>query len=431
MKRNLSPPVIAALAAALLTAAFAVPSPTLGKTTMELLVWGDTVRWQPILEDFHAQYPDLELLMTQQGGNAYTLQEGLIVRTLGGAPPDLAFTHFNTHADLVRRGLFADLTPYLERDGVDLYETFPRGVVDFFTTDGRVTGLPMQLSTHLLWYNKSLFDSHGLGYPTRDWRMTEELLDHARRLTRDLDGDGLNDQWGIEIINMHTNADHFWKTMKWTPDLRHSNLLDPKITEAYTWVHDLYNTWNVSSPTIDTYQAFTQGRLAMIGGIQTTYSRFSGMAYDWDIEVWPISPGGEITYGSGAGIAMVAGARNAEAAWTFLKYWMRPETQQMAIEIGFIPGGPAALAAYFETFSPANVGLDFTPNSFTNRRALVDSFDRVFAQPAPPNSQAVSALFSQHFPKLRTGEAAPTAILRAAHDQLEAVLREAWEALEQ
>lgn len=419
------------LVIAVLAACFTISSVAMAKTTLNFLVWGDPVRLKPVLDDFHAKHPDIEVRMDSQGSNAYSLQEALVIRTLGGAPPDLTYTHFATHADVERQGLYADLTPYLERDAVDIYSTFPRGVVDFFTTQGRITGLPMQLSTHLLWYNKSLFDSHGLGYPTGDWRMTEELVDHARRLSRDQNGDGINDQWGLEVINAHINADHFWGTMKWTEDLRHSNLLDPKNVEAFTWVHDLYNNLNVSSPTINTYDAFTQGELGMIGGIQTVYSRLSGMTHDWDIEVWPTSPGGNVTYGSGAGIAMVAGAPNAEAAWTFLKYWMQPETQQIAMEIGFIPGGPGPLAAYFRDFDPANVGLNFTPNSFTNRRAIVDSFDRVVAQPSPPNSQAVSAVLREHMPKLKTGEASPRSILEAAHEQLEAVLNETWQKIDQ
>lgn len=419
------------LLCSLLAATFLVSSVAMAKTTVTFLVWGDPVRLNPVLDAFHAKHPDIEIHVESHGGNAYSVQEALVIRSIGGSPPDLTYTHFATHADLERQGFYADLTPYLEREGIDIHATFPRGVVDFFTTDGRITGLPMQLSTHLLWYNKSLFDSHGLGYPTPEWRMTEELIDHARRLSRDLDGDGINDQWGIEVINAHTNADHFWGTMKWTDDLRHANLLDPKNVEAFTWVHDLYNTWNVSSPTISTYQAFTEGKLAMIGGIQTVLSQFNGMAYDWDIEVWPVTPAGEVTYGSGAGLAMVAGAPNAEAAWKFLEFWMEPETQQIAMEIGFIPGGPGPLAAYYRAFDPANVGLNFTTNSFLNRRAIVESFDRVVAQPSPPNSQAVTAVLREHLPKLRTGEADPRVILEVANDQLEAVLNETWQKIDQ
>ena len=92
---------------------------------------------------------------------------------------------------------------------MDLYRFFPKGGVDAFLSNGRVTGIPSQLSTHLLWYNKTLLDADGMPYPSRDWRMTEELVVNARKLTRDIDGDGIIDQWGFGSVNMYTMAPLF------------------------------------------------------------------------------------------------------------------------------------------------------------------------------------------------------------------------------
>ena len=51
------------------------------KATVTFLVWGDTVRWQPILAGFAEKHPGLEVEMQSFGGNAASLQEALFVRT--------------------------------------------------------------------------------------------------------------------------------------------------------------------------------------------------------------------------------------------------------------------------------------------------------------------------------------------------------------
>ncbi len=400
------------------------------KTTLTFLIWGDTTVWQPLLDDFHAKHPDIQIDLQASGSNAFTVQEAFTIRSVAGASPDLVVTHFITHSDVDRLGLYADLTPYIERDNVDIYSQFPRGIIDFFTTEGKITGLPWQLSTMLLWYNKSIFDQNGLGYPSRDWHMTAELIDHARKLTHDKNGDGETDQWGLDIVNFHLWPELFWGTNKWTDDLRHSNLYDPRVRDAFQWTYDLYNTWEISPKTGGGSRAFANGDVAMLGAIQTTMRQLSGMAYDWDVEVMPIAPAGPITYGSGAGFSMAAGAKNPEAAWEFLKYWMTPEAQKIAMEIGWIPGGPAALAEYFGEYDPANQGFVYTDNSFLNKKAIVESYTRTVAQPSPPSYRDVDSVVRAHIPMLKSGEAPPQNVINTLHPLLETALADAWEKLE-
>ncbi|NLN19873.1 MAG: extracellular solute-binding protein [Firmicutes bacterium] len=396
------------------------------KATVTFLVWGDTVRWQPILAGFAEKHPGLEVEMQSFGGNAASLQEALFVRTAAGTPPDLALTHLQTHAENVEYGLYADLTPFVERDRVDLYRFFPKGGVDAFLSNGRVTGIPSQLSTHLLWYNKTLLDADGMPYPSRDWRMTEELVVNARKLTRDIDGDGIIDQWGFGSVNMYTMAPLFWGTMMWTDDLRHSNLLNPKVREAYEWVHEIYHTRQIASPQRGEETAFKNGKLAMMGGIQAMFGRFSGLSWDWDVEVWPIAPAGPVTYGSAAGISMARGASHPEEAWTFLKYWMQPAVQEMAMTQGLSPAGLGALRDYFLKFDARAAHLDFTPDSFQNRRAILESFERTVVQPNPPGFADIQKLRNEHLIKIVTGESSPQVVLETLHPLLEAMLQEVW-----
>jgi multiple sugar transport system substrate-binding protein len=396
------------------------------KTTVTFLVWGDTVRWQPILAGFAEKHSGVEVEMQSFGGNASALQEALFVRNAAGMPPDLALTHLQTHAENVEFGLYADLTPFVERDRVDLYRFFPKGGVDAFLSNGRVTAIPSQLSTHLMWYNKSLLDANGAAYPSRDWRMTEEMVTHARKLTRDIDGDGVIDQWGFGSVNMYTMAPLFWGAMMWTPDLRHSNLLDPKVREAYEWVHEIYNTRQIADRRLGEENAFRKGKLAMMGGIQAMFGKFSGLPWDWDVEVWPIAPAGPVTSGSGAGISIANGAAQPEAAWSFLKYWMTPAVQEMAMSQGLSPAGLGALRDYFLKFDARRANVDFTPGSFQNRKAILESFDRTVVQPTPPGFADINKLQKDHLIKIVSGESPPQVVLETMHPMLEALLQGVW-----
>lgn len=398
------------------------------QTTIDLLVWGDTGRWQPVLEGFRSRRPDIRVSMATQGGNAFAAQEALVVRMAAGTPPDLVLTHLDSHADGRRANFFADLQPFVQRDGVDLYSVFPEPAVDAFRDGGRLTALPIQATASVLWFNKSMFESHGLAYPDPEWRMTGELVDVARKLTRDHTGDGVADQWGFAPQNIWNWAAQYWGTSIYTEDLRRSNLLDPRVLDAATWVYDLYNTWAVVPRTVSARGAWEAGQLGMHAAIQSVLNWLPYVSFDWDAEVLPITPaGGRMTTGSMAAIAMVNGAKNDEAAWEFLKYIAEEDTQLLLLQtMGWGAGGPSMWRRYFEEFTKAMEGV--SENSFRNWAAIGQSFLEVsYANRLPPDAGRFSALTREYLSQLETGVKSPRAILEEFHPVLEANLRQVWE----
>ena len=79
------------------------------------------------------------------------------------------------------------------------------------TSDGVQYGLPKFHGALALYYNKDLFDAHGIAYPDESWTQ-DEYLEAMRRLTLDEDGDGATDVWGgmIDVswdrVQVHVNA---------------------------------------------------------------------------------------------------------------------------------------------------------------------------------------------------------------------------------
>ncbi|MCJ8345853.1 extracellular solute-binding protein, partial [bacterium] len=61
-------------------------------------------------------------------------------------------------------------------------------------------GIPDEFTTLALFYNKDLFEEAGLD-PTKPPKTWDQFLEYSKKLTRDIDGDGLTDQYAFAMEN--------------------------------------------------------------------------------------------------------------------------------------------------------------------------------------------------------------------------------------
>src|SRR5690606_39211325 len=127
----------------------------------------------------------------------------IIVQIAGGVGPDVYMVGDWDYAEFAQGGLAANLTPYLERDGVDLGMYIPQLLENHRYIDGNIYTLPKVFSTLGVYYNKDLFDQAGIAYPQPGWTW-EEALEMMRKLTR-ARGDGEVETWGV-VVNPWWNA---------------------------------------------------------------------------------------------------------------------------------------------------------------------------------------------------------------------------------
>ena len=76
----------------------------------------------------------------------------------------------------------------------DTNDYFP-GILQTDYQNHVLYGLPWVAQPVVLYYNKSMFDSAKLAYPTADWTW-DDFTTAAKALTKDSNGDGTVDQWG-------------------------------------------------------------------------------------------------------------------------------------------------------------------------------------------------------------------------------------------
>ncbi|NOU75843.1 extracellular solute-binding protein [Paenibacillus sp. LMG 31458] len=93
-------------------------------------------------------------------------------------------------------GIFIDLNPYIaENEGLE--QELYSGLLRVARHGGMLPGLPIEVSSPLIRYNKEMFDRAGLSYPTETWTW-DDMVEMAKRLTI-RDNKGIVSQFGFGL----------------------------------------------------------------------------------------------------------------------------------------------------------------------------------------------------------------------------------------
>lgn len=150
--------------------------------------------------EFERLHPDVKIQILAQG--SYT--DNYLVMSAGGIAPDISEFNDRDGGDLQAQGMFLDLTPYFDR-GINV-DFLPVSLSAFTWSDGSIWGFPIDSGPNITLFNRDLFDQYGLLSPDEhpdEWTW-EYAKEAGQLLTRDLNGDGSPDQWGI------ANTERMW-----------------------------------------------------------------------------------------------------------------------------------------------------------------------------------------------------------------------------
>ncbi|MDZ7319181.1 MAG: extracellular solute-binding protein [candidate division KSB1 bacterium] len=178
-------------------------------------------------------------------------------------------------------GDLLDLAPYLNWRADEVAEFSWNPVWQACQQQGKLIGIPLGAHTRLCIYYRDMFVAAGLD-PDRPPQTLEELIEYARRLTRDTDGDGKIDVWGLGIYFGPSRATieltfapllwHFGGTL-WDEETKQAAFASPAGFQAARFLSDLINTYQVTprwvvSGTMDdvVLRPFLDGKFAMAWG---------------------------------------------------------------------------------------------------------------------------------------------------------------------
>lgn len=368
--------------------------------------------FQPALEELDKAHPEWELVLEQvpQAGNL----EKLTANAAAGTLPDVQYVFNNQVRRFIAQGAFLDLQPLLDSAKTDLSDYYPNLFTQFrYTKDGKagLYGIPTNAAPEVLFYNKDLFDTAGVPYPTDGWTV-DDLRAAARKLTRDTAGRDADDpafdkanvvQWGwygafpggIFSRNFLTTFGVDWCA---DADCMKLDLTSPKVLEAIQFWADMVQ--QDGSTLSDTFRGtqtgapgdpFISGKAAMgmsgwfaIGQLNTQGS----FAYD---VVQPVAgpTGKRASQISAAGYAISAKTQHPDEALKLVlalnspefltRVWAKPghalparkSVAMNAVDTSHPPANQAAAIKamdYAEPFAP------YTSGAFEAYLKTVDTF---------------------------------------------------------
>jgi multiple sugar transport system substrate-binding protein len=336
--------------------------------TIEYAIWGDPAEitnQQAIVDGFSDANPTITVNVTVSDWDAYwdKVQTGLA----GGAAPDVFAMDGPIGPDYQTRDVLMDLSPLIQAEGYDLTQLDANAVRQFTASDGTVFGLPRDLNVIALFYNKAMFDAASVPYPDDTWDWAK-LVEVAKQLTVDSDGDNTVDQWGLYTET--TDMENAWASFVWqaggdvlTEDGTKSALDRPESAAGIQFLSDLI--WKdkvVPDPALfaETGDAFEQGVAAMeINGSWLVPTHLAA-GIDLGIAPLPKGPAGPATSVNATGAVIYKGTKSPEASWALAKYLASPAAQEkiMALKAS-VPANASILATtYASAFDGAQVFAD-------------------------------------------------------------------------
>lgn len=222
--------------------------------------------------------------------------------------PDIFYIGPESVRSYVDNGYALALDSYVDQAAVD--NLWP-AIKSAYMYDGTNIGsgslycLPKDLSCFAFAYNKDLFDEAGLDYPDPQNPYTwDEFIEVCQALTKDTDGDGEVDQWGVANANafgftpyIYGNGGQFLND-----DQTQVVVADnAAFKEAFQFYTDLTLKYKVT-PSVEQdtalggYQRWLDGQIGFYACGTWDVAAFMDDAtfpYEWDLCGWPVGPSGD------------------------------------------------------------------------------------------------------------------------------------------
>ena len=285
---------------------------------------------------FEQAHPGTKLQLTLPPTEEYTTKLKILLAT--GTGPDIITTTDIT-LQLLEQDRLMDLTARVQADPVlldkNLFIQAGWDVYRFGT--GKTYGMYSGADTHLLYYNKDLFDKGGVSYPTADWTW-DDFLEAAKKLTI-VEGDKTTQygtalnilvaDWGLSNLIWMEGGD----IVDERPFFNKLTLDNEPVIKVLRFVQDLVYTHKVA-PSPEQAEAlgesgsFESGKIAMLlDGGWSIQSRKGIEAFKWDVEMLPKGPAGFFgAFWPGTPMQISSQTKNPDLAWAFVR-WFAASTE--------------------------------------------------------------------------------------------------------
>jgi len=352
-------------------------------------------------------------------------REEFITMFAAGVSPDIVYVHCGGAQEYIRRGMLLDLTTFIERTEAFAYDDiFEVAMKPFLDANNHVFGIPYDAGPVTLHYNTDIFQSGGVVPPVPEWTL-EQFLTTARKLTRDEDGDGNADQWGL------ARTDYWNSELLNAPVLSSfgGRLLNADETQTYIdsaesiaglkWWIGLIHDYGVATPAPGG-DKFFDGRAAMgFWGSWLVYSHIFDRSLPIDVGYAPKGPGGNSVTVAGSGFAISTGSEHPDASWLYLsEYLGKDGARYLWAESG--RGSPARRSAWPVLIDKwKSIDNDLHPERY------VDALESgLYLCPISENASEIQRVINEELPAAVYGETSVPNVAHRIADRLGAILKQ-------
>lgn len=343
------------------------------------------------IADFRKQEPKITVEITRMGSSSSDL-------------PDVAITRwsdaFDNSGDRLAQGL--DLTPFLEQGKEFNRDDYYPGLLDAYTRDGKLKGIPTGVNPFVMFYNQDLFEEYGVPFPQAGWTWNDFKTD-AMQLR-----DPSVKIYGYASIQNYVDCMFFV--------YQHGGLLvsggqtpqldSPEAIEALEWYANLYTNSGVAPTEEKIRQDFngqvqdgvSAGKVAMWMAPVSDIIGPEGKGWSFQIGVAPLPRDAiAFTVAQYEGLMISSQTKSPQASWKLVKFltdqplpWMVPARISLANSPEFeATMGKAQAAGALAAMKDASLISSF---DFRTLAAAIDLFSRATQAVVEGKATAAEAL---------------------------------------
>jgi multiple sugar transport system substrate-binding protein len=317
-------------------AAPAIPSSATGGAAaasgkISFMVFGDPAEkaaYETLVSEFKKHNSAIEVELVHIPDQA-DYRKRLATDIAAGTPAEVVLINYRRLGAFAAKGLIEPLGPYLAQSKQMQEADYYAEAIAAFKWQGTLMCIPQNVSSLVVYYNKQLFDQAGIPYPKAGWTW-DDFVKTAQTLTKDTNGDGTIDQYGlgteIEAIRL---APFIWQNggdLVDNPEApKRLALESPEASAAFQWFVDLQVKHHVvpdaaAAKSEDSDSRFLNGRLGMLLNSRRVVPTLREISsFDWDVAPLPQSKQSMTVLHADA-YCLPKASKNKPAAWAFIEF---------------------------------------------------------------------------------------------------------------
>ncbi len=383
--------------------------------TIKYALWDSTQApiYRELADEFEKQNPGIKVEIELTPFQQYWTK--LEAATTGGQMPDVIWMSAANFEKYAINGMLLPLNENIESAGIDM-ANYVEGTTKLYQMDGKQYGMPKDVDSIAMWYNKELFDKAGLEYPTNDWTW-KDMKDAATKIQATLDG-----VYGV-VLPLNDSQSSYYNVIPQndgfviSEDKKKSGYGDPNTIEAIAMIKDLIDS--KASPSYTTVvenkanEMFQSGQVAMLydgawRGVE--FSQNEKLNKKVGVVTMPKIKNKK-TVVHGLGLVIGKTTKNPEEAWKFIEFLSTKEAHEKVAKSGIV------IPAYIEAqplWAEAYTNIDVS--------AYVEALKENTPYPASLDTSKWAQVEVDELTKVWTGHSTPEEACKKIETEMDAIL---------